>query len=509
MNIGDMLPDYLDEARKMVSGLAEVSYGLEENPDCLKEAMRLFHTLKGSSGFMGFDSVCEFCHLAEEAISGMKEVPEGFPQFLRAVSAALSEIVDGIESSGAELPSVREALAPFSRGFAGADFTGVTGQARSVLDETGLRLSAERLDTMLSLIGQVEVLKNRLASQTHRLPTDVVRAFHDLELNLDALRDQVMGLRMVDMGRYFRGLRAVVSEMADQMGKEVDFQTTGGEVRVDRVVAEGIMEALTHLLRNALDHGVESPDERESAGKARAGMVTLAISQEGNRVLITVSDDGRGVNMDRLRARALEDFGRDMTRAELLSLLFRHGFSLTKETTRYSGRGVGLDVVKEAVDRLGGSVSLDTAEGRGMTVTLDLPLTVLVTRLCFVRIGNEVFGLPLSSVARVDWRDDLEVVSPAGRQFVKTEERALALVDAGRVLGLSSDGEMILTLRSGTEDFCLAVDEVLPESDAVVKPLGEMFSGQKQFVGSVIGADGVPVLVMDPGYLVDQGGENA
>ncbi len=496
MNLADMLDDYLSEARNTLSKLEQLSYKLQDEPELLKEAMRLFHTLKGASGFMEFNAITEICHKTEDLLSASKEVLPGLPGFIRALSGVLSDIMDQIEETGSEPGDAAPRLAPFVEALETGNYDLVQDQGFST--QASLRLSPKALDDILAVMGQVEVLKNRLSANAHLMPHQLSRDFREMELQLTRLRDKVMALRMVDMGRYFNAMRAVVSEAAAQLSKEVRFESSGADVKVDRVIAEGIMEAITHLLRNAVDHGIEPPHQREKLGKDPVGTVRVSVSTAGNSFVVEISDDGRGVDVDKLRARARELLGRQASWEELTNLLFVHGFSLKDDVGKYSGRGVGLDVVRQAAESLGGAVFFDSQPGQGTTVSLELPISVMVTPMVFLRVGNQEFGLPLSSVIRVDWRQDLNLIQPGSKPFVKMENKNLPLVDAGRITHQSCAGDMIITLRSGPSEFCLAVDEVLPERDAVVNPLSPMLQGLEGFSGAVIGPDGVPVLVLDP-----------
>ncbi len=504
MRTDDMLGDYLEEARNTCQGLESASYEIGKNPSLLKEVMRLLHTLKGSSGFMGFDSITELCHLAEEKLSAIKEVPEGFPQFLRALSGTLAGVLDEIEETGAELPSCKERIRTLVSALSAEDYSEYLEKA-GFAESPGIRISPEKLDRIMTFLGEAEVIKNRIATETTRLPRDIARAFHDLELNMDAIRDEIMDLRMVDMGRYLKKLSVIVQEMAVHLGKEVELVTTGSGIHVDKAVADGVMDAMVHLLRNAIDHGIEPPEERERMGKPHAGKILVEITQEGSRIRIVVSDDGTGVDMERLRQKAGEIYpGMELDDKALLSLLFIHGFSTRQEAGEVSGRGVGLDVVKESAERMGGNVFMETTMGRGTTVTLDLPATLLVTPLAFIRIGNETFATPLASLVRVDWREDVEVVSAGNMAFVRNQGRALPLLDGGRVLGGTCAGEMVVTMRGGGTEFGFLVDEVLPEGSGVIRPMGNL--ARQAFIGAIIGPDGTPILVLDPAFLAKQAG---
>ncbi|MGB9590267.1 MAG: Hpt domain-containing protein, partial [Candidatus Hydrothermia bacterium] len=321
MRINEMLGDYLEEARNTCQAIEAASYEIGKDPMLIREVMRLLHTLKGSSGFMGFDAITELCHIAEDRLSSMKEIPGGFPRFLRALSATLSVVFDEIEETGAELPSCKDRIKPLVDALLAGDYSEYI-ETEGLTETPGIRITPEKLDRIMTFLGEVEVIKNRLSRETARLPRDIARAFHDLELNMAALRDEVMTLRMVNMGRYLKKLGVLVQEMASDLGKKVELITRGADIDVDKAVADGVMDAMVHLLRNAIDHGIEPPEERKRVGKPLVGQILVEITQQGNRVRITISDDGAGVNMESLRQKARELYGTgmEMDDKELLAL---------------------------------------------------------------------------------------------------------------------------------------------------------------------------------------------
>ncbi|MEO0140932.1 MAG: ATP-binding protein [candidate division WOR-3 bacterium] len=499
----EMLGDYLDEARKVCQGLDTASYQVGKDPSVLKEIMRLLHTLKGSSGFMGFEGITSLCHLAEEKVSSMKEVVPGFPQFLRTLAESLSDTLDEIESTGAELPSSRERMRPLLEALSACDFsayrdTGAFGES------TGIRITPQKLDRILMFMGEAEVARHRLSAQTERMPQELSRALRELDLAMNSLRDEIMSLRMVDMGRYFRRLSVVAEELARDLGKEVSFVSIGADVKVDKAVADGIMDALVHLIRNAIDHGIEPPDDREALGKPRSGTITVETTQEGNRIRISVSDDGAGVDTERLRRKAREIYPNvELDEPALLSLLFKHGFTTKDEAGEISGRGIGLDVVKESAERVGGNVYLETEHGRGTRITLDLPLTLLVTPLAFIRACGETFAFPLSAIVRVDWMEDVEVFSIGEKGFIKRDGRSIPLVSMSELLGKASEGDMIIIMRRGVREFALLVDEFVGEGKGVIRPIRG--AAGNSVIGAITGPDGTPILVLEPGFFAEKG----
>ncbi|HTM27983.1 MAG TPA: chemotaxis protein CheA, partial [Rhodanobacter sp.] len=363
--------------------------------------------------------------------------------------------------------------------------------------------------------GELVLVRNRLLSLATRIGSEALAtAAGELDRVTDELQTAVMGMRMQPVGRLFQRFPRIVRDLARQLGKEVELVLEGEGTDLDRSLVEALADPLIHLLRNALDHGVEMPDVRELAGKPRKGRVCLSASQRGERIVIAVSDDGRGMDPDVLRRKAVEKGLIDalqaarLTEIECYELVFRPGFSTAATVSDISGRGVGMDVVKTRVAELGGTLQVRSALGHGSELQLTVPLTLAVLRVLMVRVGTRLLALPLSNVEEVFELDDGQDSLLDGRLVAQHHGRALPLVDLIDWAGATAAaGRHVAVLHIGHRRLGCLVHEVLGREDVIVKPLGPLFNGVPGIAGATVTGDGRLALVMDLAGLGDDAGQ--
>jgi two-component system chemotaxis sensor kinase CheA len=381
--------------------------------------------------------------------------------------------------------------------------------------ENTVRVDTARLDTLVNHAGELVLVRNRLLSLATRIGSEALAtAAGELDRVTDELQTAVMGMRMQPVGRLFQRFPRIVRDLARQLGKEVELVLEGEGTDLDRSLVEALADPLIHLLRNALDHGVEMPDVRELAGKPRKGRVCLSASQRGERIVIAVSDDGRGMDPDVLRRKAVEKGLIDalqaarLTEIECYELVFRPGFSTAATVSDISGRGVGMDVVKTRVAELGGTLQVRSALGHGSELQLTVPLTLAVLRVLMVRVGTRLLALPLSNVEEVFELDDGQDSLLDGRLVAQHHGRALPLVDLIDWAGATAAaGRHVAVLHIGHRRLGCLVHEVLGREDVIVKPLGPLFNGVPGIAGATVTGDGRLALVMDLAGLGDDAGQ--
>jgi len=338
---------------------------------------------------------------------------------------------------------------------------------------------------------------------------------------VDELREEVRRARMLPVSTVLDGLPRLHRDITRELGKEAGLEVRGGDVEVDRAVLEQLRAPLTHLLRNALDHGLETAETRARAGKPRRGLVTVAAAQREGVLQVEVTDDGAGIDPARVRAKALErglltaEAADQADDREVLDLVFRSGFSTAAEVTGLSGRGVGLDVVREHVERLGGIITLDTASGRGTSFRLELPLTVSTTLCLLVGAAGRPFGLPVTSVVRIERTRAEDIGWVGGNQVVPVDGRPLPLVPAATLLGLqpraSSGTSTVVVVGSAERRTALAVESLLGVQEVVIKPLPWPFARVGGTAGAATLASGDVVMILNaadltrPGYAGEPG----
>lgn len=390
-----------------------------------------------------------------------------------------------------------DALGPAERG--------VAPRARHV------RIELARLDALLDLVGELVIVRGRLQSLVGQQGDAALREVMDDATRLIAdLQSEIMTSRLVPVGQVFDRFPRLVRDVARSLGKDVLFAIEGKEIELDRSVLDEIGEPVVHLLRNAVDHGLEAPAAREAAGKPRAGRLTLAAHRDRNAVVITVSDDGKGIDRRRVLARALQ---LDLvppgtTRLDddaLLKCIAHPGFTTSDTVTAVSGRGVGVDAVISRVRALGGTVEMRTTEGTGTAIALRLPVTLAIVRALLARVGAERYALPLTHVRETLERRTAVVQPVQGREMLLLRDEVLPLLRLREVVqlpGADAGDEEIVVIERGERRAALVVDELTAQEDIVVKAFDGAREGLALFSGATILADGAPALIVDVGSLL-------
>ncbi|GLQ48910.1 chemotaxis protein CheA [Dyella flava] len=386
--------------------------------------------------------------------------------------------------------------------------------AKSTQAESTVRVDTARLDTLVSRAGELVLLRNRLLTLASRSENETLAAMAgDLDRVSDDLQTAVLGMRMQPVGRLFQRFPRIVRDLARQLGKDIELITEGEDTDLDRSLVEALADPLIHLLRNAVDHGLEDPAGRERAGKPHKGKVTLSASQRGERIVISVSDDGRGMDPEVLRRKAVEKGVIDAAQAARLSevecyeLIFRPGFSTAAQISDISGRGVGMDVVKTRVAELGGTLQVHSRLGHGSNLELTVPLTLAILRVLMVRVADRLFALPLSNVSEVFELNPQHDHMLDGRRVAAHRGRALMLGDLGDWAGISGPGgSHVVVLHVGHMHLGCLVHEVIGREDVMVKPLGPLFEGVPGVAGATVTGDGRLALVLDLAALSQDDG---
>jgi two-component system, chemotaxis family, sensor kinase CheA len=386
-------------------------------------------------------------------------------------------------------------------------------RAASTADTT-VRVDTFRLDSLVDAAGELVLVRNRLTSLAPRGTNDPMeRAIGELERVAEDLQNAVLRMRMQPVGKLFSRFPRIIRDLARQLGKDIELVTEGEDTDIDRTVVEALADPLVHLLRNAVDHGIEMPDVRERAGKSRSGTVRLAAGQFGDRIVITVTDDGKGMDPEILRRKAVEKGLMDEEQAarlderECYEIVFRPGFSTAAEVSDISGRGVGMDVVKTKIVELGGTLSIDSRVGHGSTVRLSVPLTLAIMRVLMVRVGNRLLSLPLSNVTEVFELVPGQIQELDGRIVASHRQRALPLADLGNWAGAAGKGGHVVVVQIGHQTLGCLVDEVLGREDVMAKPLGPFLKDVPGVAGATITGDGRISLVLDLAGLADDAGQ--
>ncbi|MFA7239274.1 MAG: chemotaxis protein CheA [Sulfuricellaceae bacterium] len=378
--------------------------------------------------------------------------------------------------------------------------------------ENTIRVDTARLDTVLNLSGEIGLTKNRLnclrtTIVQGRTDADTLKAFDEsvnaLDLLVGNLQSAVMKTRMQPIGRLFQKYPRIARDLARQLGKEVDFTILGEETEIDRTMIEDLGDPLIHLIRNAVDHGIETRDERIIAGKPVLSQVRLSATQSGDHIIIEITDDGRGMRPDVLRRKALEkglinrETANSLDDRQSLNLIFLPGFSTKDEISSISGRGVGMDVVRTNIQKLSGRIDINSTFGHGTTITLSLPLTLAILPVLVVRLGSQPFAVPLSMVREIIPIAADEIQRVSGRATMVVRDEVLPMRTLTAMLGwpTSEIPAYGVLMQSAENAFVLGVDSFVGRDDVVIKPLEDI--KPKGVAGATLSGDGEVVLVLD------------
>ena len=530
----EIVKEFLAESAEGLDRLDRELIALESEPNSrerLDEIFRAVHTMKGSSGALGYPKLESVAHAGESLLSNLRDgklaLNAALTSGLLAMVDALRSLLQAIEQTGEEgsgdyssvvgllqellvEPAGAPAIAFAAPRTSGENPTQNSSDTATVFAGT-VRVDVGLLDGMMGLVGEL-VLAGNQAVPAGSSPPDgrlLSTALHVKSITRN-LQDAVMKARMQPIANIWNQFPRLVRDLALQSGKQIVLEMEGGDTGLDRTIIEAIKDPLTHILRNAIDHGIETPEERARAGKTAEGHLRLHAFHEGGQVHVEISDDGRGIPLLRVRERALAlglltaEQARNITEPELASLVFAPGFSTAEKVTNVSGRGVGLDVVKTNIERIGGTVELQTVTGRGTAIRLKVPLTLAILPALVVGCGGERFAIPQASLSELVLLRDEEgaaaIEQLCGTPVYRWRERLLPLVflqHALRLAGGNSAQRYIIVLQANDRQFGLVVDAIYDTQDIVVKPLGRPLRNLDYCAGAAILADGRVVLVLD------------
>lgn len=383
--------------------------------------------------------------------------------------------------------------------------------------ERVLRIDVQKIENLMNLVGELVLERNRLLRLSQSMAEEgLSKKSEELEVVVSSidrivgdLQLAVMKTRMQPVKKLFQKFPRVARDLSRMLGKEVELITEGEDTEMDKSLIEKLEEPLIHIIRNAVDHGIEPPDERERLGKPRAGQIRLKAYYQGDRVFISVEDDGRGIDIEKVKAKAIEkgvatkDRLEKMTEKEILSLVFNPGFSTADRVSEVSGRGVGMDVVMDVVMRFRGTVDLFSEKGRGTKVVMSFPLTIGIIKSLLVSMGGRLFAIPIHSVLEIVSGDEAQISLVSGEEVLILRGSTIPLINLGEVLGIQTQKVgFVVVVLIGNRRVAMAVEDMLGDEEVVIKPLGKFFGDVEGISGATITGDGSIVLILDPVGLV-------
>jgi two-component system chemotaxis sensor kinase CheA len=593
----DMMQDFLNNTGELMETLDSTILRLEqepENKEVIEEIFRAAHTLKGAAGMFGFRALERVMHRTEnlfdlirkgrmvpnseiidvvfQALDIMKSLLEavrkGAPCGIRTapIVTALTLVAAGKKAPSTGAGTDRS-MAPKSSEPAGEDLVragaaaqpkgdtghgaegGDSGKKKQQSEEVStIRVDLKRLDALVNLVGELVIDRTRFVHveeelrQHHaQLPltgnmTETLQLFGR---HMNEIQDIIMKVRMVPIGNAFNKYPRVVRDLARKLGKKIELNIEGADAELDKTLVEQIGDPLIHLIRNSCDHGVESPEEREKAGKDSTGTITLSARQEGNHIIITIEDDGKGIPVDKIRKKAIEkglikeeDV---LSEKDIFNLIFEPGFSTAEKVTEVSGRGVGMDVVKRQIQKLKGMIDINSKIGRGTTTSIQLPLTLAIVQSLLIEVESEVFAIPLSSVVESLRIQPEDIQKIGDTEIIKIRDQVMPLIHLREVLDLGAKANslpqllkarsnggardaassrrrarrqerlFVVVVGSAERRYGIVVDQLLNQQEMVIKSMGPLMRSIPCVAGGAVLGHGEVVLVLDIAELISQG----
>jgi two-component system, chemotaxis family, sensor kinase CheA len=396
-----------------------------------------------------------------------------------------------------------------------------TGSLRSVSQT--VRVDIRKLDHLMNIVGELAIVRGALARLAERLrsedqrqsATDLQRMHRNFERRLAEMQEGILEVRMVPLGQVFERLGRVVRQISRDLGKEIRLVITGAETEIDKLIVEELSDPLMHMIRNAIDHGIESADRRMVVGKPTMGTIALNAFQKGNHVMLEIEDDGRGIDGQAILRRAVQmgkvnpDEAKDLTRPEILGLIFLPGVSTREAADDVSGRGVGMDVVKTNISKLGGVIDVHSEDGIGTKMTITLPITLAIVSALLIRVAEQTFAIPLASVSEAVGFDDSGLRVVDGREVMTLRGTTLPVVHVDTLWDLTRSvpaprRRYVVVATLGARRLGLVVDQLLGQQDIIIKPLGKSLADVRGFAGATELGDQHVGLVVDAAAIIEE-----
>lgn len=530
--VADFILESQEHLRSIESNLLSMEGGAA-TPDAVHAIFRGFHTIKGLAGFLEFESIQRVAHEVETVLDHVREgelaltaevvdvVLESADYLRRWLGALESKqtgpdpaaLIERVQALGAESPPAPDevaSLAALSTAAAQHPAEMPAAGPQRTVEVRSVKVDTAKLDHLVDMVGEMVIAQSMIQHDPELASVNRPRLLGNLS-QLARITDEVqktaMAMRMMPVEHLFQRMRRVVRDLARKTGKEVEMEITGGDTELDRNLVEELADPLLHMLRNAVDHGIGSAEERAAAGKPPAGMIRLSASHRSGHIMIEVSDDGKGLDRRKIREKAIRNGliaeTDELPDAKLYDLIFEPGFSTAATVTDVSGRGVGMDVVRRQVQKLRGRVEIHSVPGQGATFYLKLPLTLAIVDGLIVGVGKERYILPLFAVREMlrPEKGAVYTVQDKG-EMAMVRGQLFPVVRLDRKFGVAArsadaDPALLIVAEASNRAFCLMVDELIGKQEVVIKSLGRMLQNVPGIAGGAILGDGRVGLILD------------
>ena len=595
----EIVESFITETKEILDNLDTDLIEMEKSPDdsdLLNRVFRAFHTIKGTSGFLGLDKLTGVTHKCEDILNKLRKgevkISSDLMDGVLAAYDTIKELLYTIENEHAENLDVEDTIKILSslideiegkpnkkskkkvskkkvnepvakktkeikthkehekvevKNKVEPDEAEVKTENEQPVEnqsveekpekkikrsdasankheDTVIRVEVERLDQLLNIVSELVLGRNQLAQvnkeaslefEGTKHSRDLAEATKQIDLMTNELQLVVMKTRMVKIGRVFNRFPRLVRDLSKEMKKEIKLVLEGEETELDKTLIDEIYDPLVHIIRNSVDHGIESKEIRKKAGKDEAGTIILSAEHQGNDIIISIEDDGKGLDSEVIKAKAVskgmisESRAKELSTAEIFNLIFLPGFSTAAKVTNVSGRGVGMDVVRTNVSKLRGIINIESEPGKGTKLIIKLPLTLAIIQGMVVRIGEEYFVIPLNSVVEVIREHVDNISSINGNEVIRVRDTVLPLIELNAISNnnLNSNDDrvwqFVVMVGIAEKRLGIKVDELIGQKEVVIKSLGNYLGNVKGIAGSTIMGDGTVVMILDIAELVN------
>jgi two-component system, chemotaxis family, sensor kinase CheA len=531
----DLLEEFIAETRETLEALSSQLVQWERDPNNLElidGAFRFVHTVKGSCGFLDLPRLMRLSHAAEDVLSAAREgkitASAGLVSATLAVIDQIGVLTEALVTGDAVFDNdgqLIEDMLQFLETATGAlrisdipliasesltEDTAVSNASQS----RNVRVNLATLDNLMNAVSDLVLARNEMSRQIRRTGDDahISQSFTRLSTSVAEIRDAIGVLRMQNIDRLFAGLPRLLRDICQELNKRIELVIEGGEVEIDREMVEALRDPLVHILRNAADHGIESTEERIAAGKTPSGLITISARQSGNQILLEILDDGRGINLLKLRDRCIsnklvtDSEWQKMSDKDKFAMICMPGLSTTDSISSISGRGVGMDVVNTNIRRIGGSIDIENNQGHGLKITLRLPLTLSIISGLFITAGDTVYGISRNSVVELisASNPNINIEEIGSTKIARVRDVRMPYIKLETILGISGDHEnsevtrtMIVMRPAVGPDYVLDVAKVLDTEELVVKPGAPLIMNNGLYSGISLPDTGKPMLLLD------------
>jgi two-component system chemotaxis sensor kinase CheA len=531
----EIISDFLAEADEITSSLNQNFIKLESHPtdsDLLNEIFRAVHTIKGAAGFLNLEEVSSLSHKMEDILNKLRKEELSITMEIMDVLLnsldVLKKLIDNVRDNKHQKPDISDILnqmnillfeeTPITDKISNKSKQTVDDKITESKEEKTIRISVDKLDKLLNMMGELVLSRNSIVQTVTDLTIDndgnpkfdqLSEVTNSINFITTELQMTVMKMRMQPVSKLFNKIPRLVRDLARDESKKIELRITGKDTEVDKAIIEHIADPLVHIIRNACNHGIESPKKRKEQNKPEKGIIHLSASQEGSNIVIRVKDNGRGLDLESIRKKVIESNKvskldiENLSDQQLFQFIFEPGFTTAKKVSDVSGRGVGMDVVHTNIEKLNGSIDINSANGKGTTFTIKLPLTLAIIQGLLVESDNEVYVLPMSAVVETVRLKNDDIYYVNKKPVFRVRDEVIPVININGILKGSDKGFVIIekpyivVVSLGSKKLGIMIDKFIGQEEVVVKPLGKYMNKTEGVAGATILGTGHVRLIID------------